>query len=68
MPAKYKYTKSFSFEGRRVYVRANTKKELEERYIARRKELEDALADGKYKKSCELTLDEFFPKRSSTIS
>lgn len=62
MPAKYKYTKTFSFQGQRIFIRANTKKELEEKYIARRKELEEAHANGRYKKSCELTLDEFFPK------
>lgn len=62
MPKQYKLKKSFTYEGQRYWVRADTKKELEKKYLAKVKELEEAYANGRYKKSCELTLDEFFPK------
>lgn len=77
MPKQYKLKKSFTFHGQRYWVRADTKKELEKKYLAKVKELEEALSNGRYKKSCELTLDEFFPKwidsrrgtvKSSTIN
>ena len=62
MPKQYKFKKTFTYQGQRYWVRADTKKELEKKYLAKVKELEEAFANGKYKKSCELTLDEFFPK------
>lgn len=40
---KYKYTKAFTFEGKRYYIRANTKRELNEKLEKRKAELEDGL-------------------------
>lgn len=43
MGKKYKYVKTFSFEGRRYYIRANTKKELAEKQAKKLSELEDGI-------------------------
>lgn len=39
----YKYRKTFTFEGRRYDIRANTKKELNEKYISKLQELEEGI-------------------------
>lgn len=39
----YKYRKTFTFDGKRYDIRANTKKELNEKYISKMQELEEGI-------------------------
>lgn len=41
---KYKYTETFTFEGKRYYVRANGKRELHEKVLLKKQELEEGVS------------------------
>jgi integrase len=41
MPKSYKYTRSFTFDGRRYFVRADTEKELYEKVALKKRDLEE---------------------------
>lgn len=43
MPRTYKYTKTFTFDGKRYYIKGNTKKEVNEKLLKKKQELEDGV-------------------------